>query len=313
MNVPALPWLQRRFVPAAVVAVAIALALSYLAVSLDRGGTAQSVFGWAAALAPPIFIGVVAGLGRPKTPVRSALALIGIALLLVAPLFGEAYFCILMVSPIYLGLTPLIAVITRKLFVRAPAAAKVAALLLPWVAFAADRPVPVSELPLVTVSDAVVLPAPPEAVWAAIDRLEMDFPRPEAAFARWGLPVPRMLHGHGAGVGAERRLVFHNGTLVGRVIQSSAPRRFALTLACEDPGAEFFDHWVALEDTAFDLEPLPGGGTRLVHTTHYRPLVRPRPWFTAVERYGSHLLQGYLLRSFVPRVKALAGPPVALR
>lgn len=314
-SAPSPSWLERQFAPAAAVVVCFSTALAYLAMVRGSGDALRSVFGLGAAFAPPIFIGIVAGIGRPQAPVRHALILTGIALLAVAPLFGEAFFCVIMLSPLYLGTTPLVALLARAIFRRVSRrSARVAALLLPWALFAADRPVPVRELPVSTVSDAVELAAPPAAVWAAIDRLDMTFPQPDAAFARWGLPIPRALHGQGAHVGAERRLLFHNGTLVARVTASEAPRRFSLALSYEDAGREFFDHWVVLEDTEFVLEPLPGGRTRLVHTTHYRRLVRPRVWFPVVERYGSHLLQGYLLRAFsLQRFAVEPAPAVASR
>jgi hypothetical protein len=174
MNVPSESWLEKRFVPAALVAVASAASLAYL--------------------------------GRPRVPVRHALLLTGVTLLLGAPLFGEGLICLLMLAPIYLAITIVVAVLARALFRAASPAVRAGALIAPWLLFAVDRPVPVGELPIERVRDEVVLAVAPEDVVASIDHLELSIPPPPPGLLRWGLPIAQALHGKGIGVGDQRRL-----------------------------------------------------------------------------------------------------------
>jgi len=75
-------------------------------------------------------------------------------------------------------------------------------------------------------------------------------------------------------------------------------RRAAMTISYENVGHEFFDRWLTLEDSTFAFDPLPGGRTRITHTTHYRRLLAPAFYFGPLEEYGVHQMQRYLLGAF---------------
>src|SRR5207248_7878241 len=108
--------------------------------------------------------------------------------------------------------------------------------------------------------------------------------------------------GEGNALGAVRRVVFDNGTVVARVVASDVGRSFTVRLGYENAGHEFFDRWLVLEDATFTFEPLPGGRTRFVHTTRYRRLLEPAFYFGPLEEYGVHEMQRYLAQRFVARI-----------
>jgi hypothetical protein len=150
---------------------------------------------------------------------------------------------------------------------------------------------------VIEVRDAIVIDRSPDVVFREVQHLRLPLP-PPSVFLRMGFPRPIALQGEGLSVGAERRLVFHNGTVVAKVTSVEPGRRFTVALHYEDAGHEFFDRWVLLDDSTFDFEPVGAGSTRLVHTTHYRRLLAPGFYFGPLEEYGVHEMQRYLLATF---------------
>ncbi len=148
-----------------------------------------------------------------------------------------------------------------------------------------------------TYADTIVIDAPPEVVWASIERLHLDFAT-QAPWVVQALPRPLAIRGGGASVGSERRVIFDNGVVLARVTASDPPRSFEVALSVEQSGREFFDHWSDLETSRFVFEALPDGRTAVTHSTTYRPLAWPRWYFAPAERALGSVLQRHMLEAY---------------
>jgi hypothetical protein len=245
-----------------------------------------------------MLLGTFSATRNPKSPVISTMKYTTIILALIAPLLGEGAVCLAMAAPIVYpvaALTAHLAADGRRKKLRA-------VVLLPF-AFAILQKRPMSELPRMELSDSFEVAAPVERVWNAFDKLVLPLDEPLPLLLRLGFPQPQVLLGGGVHVGAERRVVFDNGIVVATVVESDPGRSFKVRLWYEKPGHEFFDRWIHLEDATFDFTPLPGGRTRVSHTTHYRRLLEPAFYFGPLEEYGVHLMHRYLLATFTHAIE----------
>ena len=271
-----------------------------------RGGDGV---GWASMYAGPLLVGTLAGVGWPQTPVRRAFTLAGLTLLCALPLMGEGVLCLIVLAPWYAVGAPLTAAgvgwAARRYqlgpWAKAAMAATAAALLLG--APALDRPA-LRALAPVTLSDTVVLDAPAQVVWDSVERLHLDLEGDPPVWMRLLLPVPAEIRGGGASPGDERRAVFQNGVVVATVRAADPPHGFEVALSIEDPGREFFDHWVVLQDSTFTFVPLPDGRTAFTHTTTYRPRHAPRAFFQPIEIALGRRMQAYLLDAYARELRA---------
>lgn len=255
-------------------------------------------------LSAPVHLGILAAVIRPDIPGRLSLAMSVVCVLAAAPIMEEGAVCLVVIAPWVVVLTPLIALLAgwglRRLgWDGARGIALLSALVLPvsmtWADVELRRDMPEE---ILVFEDSVVVDAPRTAVWASIERLELDLDKGAPWVVRALLPRPIAILGGGAHPGAERRVVFSNGTVVATVTAAEAPSRFDIDLRVEDAGVEFFDHWTNLRDSTFELEELPGGKTRVVHRTRYEALCFPRWYFAPVEEYFGRKLQAHLLEAY---------------
>jgi hypothetical protein len=245
-------------------------------------------------VAAPVFLGILAGLGRPQAPAKAACKLVALCFLVGAPALGEGVVCMIFLTPIGFIVAPLVALITARF------GKSRALLVIPFVfPFLEPRP---TDLPLVTMTDSVDVDQPIERVWASIDTLHMTFLEPAPWLVRLGLPTPLRIEGGGTFVGAERRVVFDNGVVVATVTGSERLHHFAFDLRVEQAGREFFDHWSVLENAEFDFESLPNGQTRITHSSTYRAFIFPRWYAEPLERFGGQLVQRYMLEAYVKAI-----------
>lgn len=261
---------------------------------------------------PALLAVAVAMAPRPGSATGVAMKSTALALLLAGILFGEAFICILMASPIFFLLAGLagkgIDVAERRRRRKLPAneermgAAPAAALVLivaaipamegvvPWFAFDRDE-----EVTVVRVIDAA--PSDVEAALAAPLRFDAPLPR----FLRLGFPTPGAASGAGLRVGDERRVEMahghHPGTLVMRVTES-APGRAVFTPVSDDT---YIVHWLSWRNAEVAWRPV-AGGTEVTWTLRYRRRLDPAWYFGPLERHGVGVAGGYL-------IDALATPP----
>lgn len=253
--------------------------------------------------AAPLLLGILSGLFFRTRPVLKSLGLSLVCLLVVTPMMREGLLCLVFILPFHLVVSPLTAqlvVILRRTRRSAPRPDGVELLLLlvPFAAALWSRLNPPDPVAPVILVDSVVADAPPEAVWRSIDRLQLQFTQPAPWLVRAGLPQPLEIRGGGAFVGAERRVVFSNGTVLAKVTRADAPRSFEVALSVEESGTEFFDHWSVLGDSRFELEAMEGGRTRITHSTSYQPLSYPRWYFEPIERYLGRRVQHYMIDTY---------------
>jgi len=264
----------------------------------------EGVVGAWTLLAAPLLLGVVAGLRRPRNPATSALKLVLLSMVVAAPALGEGLVCMVVVLPWNLIIAPIVAALTAWLSGKLGGHARALTLLLPLSCL-----LPLldgrrgTELPLVELEDSVLVDAPIEQVWSSLEYLRLPFDTPAPFLVRLGLPQPVGIVGGGAFVGAERRVVFTNGTVVARVTRTRPPFEFDIDLSIERPGREFFDHWSTLVDSRFILEPAGEQLTRVTHRTRYRAKVFPRWYFEPVERAGGRLVQRYMLEAYARQLR----------
>lgn len=268
-------------------------------------------------VATPLLLGVIAGLRRPKRPAASALKLVLLSMVVAAPALGEGLLCMVVVLPWNLIIAPLVALLTAWLSGKLGGYRGGLMLLVPLsclLPLLDGRP-DGRELPLVEIEDAVLVDAPIEQVWSSLEYLRLPFDTPAPFLVRLGLPQPIGIEGGGTFLGAERRVLFANGTVVARVSRTRPPFEFDIDLSVERPGREFFDHWSRLVDSRFTLEATGRNQTRVTHRTRYRALVFPRWYFEPVERAGARLVQRYMLEAYARQLRpfAEAGPAVSSR
>jgi hypothetical protein len=288
---------------------------------LNHGGRQNDTFvgiGVASLASGPWIMGVLAGIFRTEKAVRTSLLLCVVSLLTFAPLAGEGAVCLIYIAPWFLVVAPVSALVTRAVVrwrkkTRQPLAA-IFLLLLPSGSFWLEERF-TTRAESVTLSNSVIIAAPVEQVWAELATVNLSVAQPAPVLVRALLPVPLGVVGGGAHVGAERRVLFHNGVVIARVIRSEPPLRFEMDLSVTDPGKEFFDHWARLGRSAFVLEPLPDGWTRLTHATSYEPRVTVRWYSEPIERWLGQLLQGYALQAFAEQLfpERTLSSPVAVR
>jgi uncharacterized membrane protein YhaH (DUF805 family) len=210
----------------------------------------------------------------------AALALMAVAL--------EGVVCIAMATPLALGVALLGAVIGREMAIRGTEdVIRVGAViaLAPLVPGAA-APVPPA---LHEVRSAIVVEAPPEAVWRRVVSFG-EIPEPPAGLFRLGVAYPVRAVIAGEGVGAIRRCVFSTGTFVEPITAWDEPRRLAFDVSAEPrPMREWspyatvhaphLDGYLRSRRGEFRLVPLPGGRTRLEGSTWYTLAMEPAAYW----------------------------------
>lgn len=298
-----------RFIWLVAVAVGALGALLMLGKRISTLGTLPSEafvgIGVASLASGPWIMGVLAGIFRTEEAVSTSLLLSVVSMLTFAPLAGEGAICLIYIAPWFLVVAPVSALVTRAVVRRRRKTPQplgpIVLLLIPSGALWLEERFPTRVEP-VTLSNSVVIAAPVEQVWAQLATVDLSVAEQAPALVRALLPRPLGIVGGGAHVGAERRVRFHNGVVVARVIRSEPPLRFEMDLSITDSGQEFFDHWARLGRSVFVLEPLPDGGTRLTHATSYEPRVTVRWYSEPIERRLGQLLQGYALQAFVDQL-----------
>lgn len=289
-----------------------------LSTSSDGANQALGSIGWVTLTTGPWIMGVLAGIFYPEKAMRTSLLLSVVSLLIFAPLAGEGAICIIFIAPWFLVVAPVSAALTAAVArwrkrTQQPLAA-LFLLLLPSGALWLEERFPTPVEP-VTLSNSVIIPAPVEQVWDELAAVDLSVTRRTPVLIRALLPQPLGVAGDGAYVGAERRVTFHNGVVLARVIRSEPPLRFEMDLTVTESGREFFDHWAKLGRSSFVLEPLPDGRTRLTHATSYEPRVTVRWYSEPFERRLGELLQGYVIEAFAEQLfsRGPASSPVAVR
>lgn len=284
---------------AVLVSTTIALAIAALSFFFFR------TYGFALFMGVPFVIGfvgaVVHGLREPRPVMQSltvalvSLALVGGALLGLA---WEGVICLAMAFPIALPMAIIGAyvgyLVQPSAQLRTGAAVVAFPALLPLlIAGEATMPPPA---PLYAARTSIVVDAPPERVWRNVIEFRDIDEAPEWYF-RAGIAYPLRAKIAGAGPGAKRYCVFTTGAFVEPIEVWDAPRRLKFSVTSNPPPMRelspysdirpaHLDGFLASRGGQFELEPLPGGRTKLTGTTWYQHHLWPasywRLWSDAI-------------------------------
>lgn len=266
--------------------------------------TSPMAVGEALLYAAPLFLGILAGIHRPEAPTKTALGLVGLMLLVAAPLMFQDFVCLIFIVPVNVVVAPIAAKIASKgqhaRFVSPEARGVVNFLLLliPFTGAIADSVAPPAIGTPVELVDSTVIDMSRDDVWRSLDGLHLRFEREPSWIVRMLLPVPQELVSGGNEVGAERRVIFSNGVAIGRVTHSVPGERFTFSLSTEAHGEGFIDHSVRLDESEIVLESIDAEHTRITHRTTYTPLAMPRWYFEPGERWLGKQLQAYMLEAY---------------
>jgi hypothetical protein len=283
------------------VLVSTALALAIAAVSFFFFQT----YGFALFMGVPFVIGfvgaVVHGFREPRPMAQSftvalvSLALVGGALLGLA---WEGVICLAMAFPLALPMAMIGAYVGYLVQPRSQWRSGFAVVALPallplLIAGEATMPPPA---PLYATRTSVIVDAPPERVWRNVIEFRDIDESPEWYF-RAGIAYPLRAKIAGSGVGAKRYCVFTTGAFVEPIEVWDPPRRLKFSVTSNPPPMRelspysdvrpaHLDGFLMSRGGQFELEPLPGGRTRLTGTTWYQHHLWPaaywRLWSDAI-------------------------------
>lgn len=209
----------------------------------------------------------------------------GVALLTAA----EGALCLLMAAPLGAGIGAMGAVLGRRIALRdhGPAAHALLGVALLPAAAAAGAHRPASALR--EVRSAIVVDAPPAAVWRRIIAFP-PLPEPSELVFRAGIAYPERAELRGAGVGAVRYCVFSTGPFVEPVTRWEPGRRLSFDVAAQprplhewspyaDVAPPHLDGYFRSRRGEFRLVPLAGGRTRLEGSTWYEMRLEPAAYW----------------------------------
>lgn len=217
---------------------------------------------------------------------------ITLALLLIAPLVGEGYLCILMASPLFyaIGLA-----VGAGIDASRNKTTTLSCAVIIVIVFSLDGVVPVHAR-RETVSVTRVIPAPADEIRATLAE-PMDISAPLPRFLRLGFPRPIAVSGSGITVGASRTIRFSGaegdppGDLTLRVAQGN--ERSALFLATGDTSK--LTQWVLWRSSFVHWQPLDATHTRVTWETTFDRQLDPWWYFAPWERYAVQKANEYLL------------------
>ena len=258
-------------------------------------------YGWGLFVATPFMAGLVTGyLANRDEPISGGetmglvmgSGLLGTLALLMLAL--EGLMCILLIAPLAAAIAVVGGFIGRFTAISWHRRGPLASVALLPLLFALEGAMPPS-VPIVA-EQSIDIAAPPSAVWKSLVSSE-PIGVPPNLVGQVGLAYPLRGRLLGQGVGAERIGDFSTGSARERITRWEPGRRLAFAVLTQPPSMEemspyrrvhaphvsgYFDtDW-----TSFDLEPLPGGGTRLTARAAHRLRIEPAPYWEPIARWA---------------------------
>jgi hypothetical protein len=217
---------------------------------------------------------------------------ITLALLLIAPLVGEGYLCILMASPLFyaIGLAVGAGIDASR---NKTTTLSCATIML--IVFSLDGIIPThARQEIVSVTRTIA--APTDEIREALAQ-PMDIAMPLPRFLRLGFPHPIAISGSGLAVGATRTVRFSGaegdppGNLTLRV--THANERGVLLLATDDSSK--LTQWVLWRSSSVQWQPIDATHTRVTWQITFDRQLDPWWYFAPWERYAVRKATEYLL------------------
>ena len=216
---------------------------------------------------------------------------IAIALCMSGIVFGEAFVCIVMASPVFFLIGTLATVILRWQRRRTLGLMLILPLGFEGVfpQFDSWREESVTVLGVVS--------ADADAVRAALAS-PMRFEAPLPPFLRMGFPTPGVTTGSGLDVGDLRSVEFvHGGHHPGRLaleVTSATPGAVTFSAVADD---SYITHWLSWRTAEVRWRQVAPGKTLVEWTLSYRRRLDPMWYFGPLERHGVRLTAEYLLET----------------
>ncbi|HEY4356515.1 MAG TPA: hypothetical protein VGN16_12260 [Acidobacteriaceae bacterium] len=252
----------------------------------------------------PVVLGVILLLApRPKSATGSILRGMALALLLVAPLVGEGYLCILFTAPLFLVVGLIIGAIADR--TRRRRSTTVSCIVLAFLPLMLEGVVPRLTYDRTTTAEStLVVPASAEQVRAALSQspnITAALPR----FLRIGFPHPLEAHGAGLAPGDSRSIRFSGA-------EGDPPGDLVMRVAESRPGYVRFEtvsdssklkQWVGWRSSEVTYAPIDATHTSVTWRITFDRQLDPYWYFTPWEKLVVHEAAGYLLRvNAVPQV-----------
>jgi hypothetical protein len=217
---------------------------------------------------------------------------ITLALLLVAPLVGEGYLCILMASPLFyaIGLAIGAGIDASRNKTTTLSCATILVIVLSLDGIIPTHP----RREAVSVTRTIAAPA--DEIQASLAK-PMDIAMPLPRFLRLGFPHPIAVSGSGIGVGATRTVRFSGaegdppGDLMLRVARSNDHE--VLFLATHDTSK--LTQWILWRSSSVQWQPIDATHTRVTWQTTFDRQLDPWWYFAPWERYAVGKATEYLL------------------
>jgi len=244
----------------------------------------------------PLVLAFVLALSpRPESAKGSILRGIALALLLIAPLLGEGYLCILMASPLFFAVGLIIGSIVD--WARGKKGATLTCISIAMLPFCLEGIVPqLTHNRAQTATVTSIVDAPSGAVEAALTQSpHIDTPLPY--FLRIGFPRPLAAHGDGLVVGSERTIHFAGA-------EGDPPGDLTMRVTEARPGYVCFTttgdtskltQWMIWRGSEVAYKATDATHTRVTWTIHFERRLDPWWYFAPWEQYAVRDAAKYLL------------------
>ena len=281
-------WMVAGFI----VAFAVSAALYKFLIHEQLGRTSAMFLGI------PAVLGILIALTPKAKTVTGGIAKgTTLALLIVAPLLGEGYLCILMASPLfYLVGCGIGAVIDARRKARGVTASCIALVLLP---LCLEGIVPQLTWDRMQTAEAsAVVNAPEDAVENALAQ-SPDVHTRLPIFLRIGFPRPLEAHGEGLQLGAMRSIHFAGA-------EGDPPGDLMMRVSAQGPGYARFEtvsdgskltQWLRWDSSEVRWQALDARHTRVTWRVHFERQLDPAWYFAPWEQLAAHEAARFLIEA----------------
>ncbi|MBT9331332.1 SRPBCC family protein [Paracidobacterium acidisoli] len=286
----------------------IALAIAFTAGAILYRWLMHRHLGHSAAMflgIPAMLAILVALTPQAKTVTGGILKGITLALLIVAPLLGEGYLCILMASPLFYCVGIIVGwIVDWQRGKRTETVSCIALVLLPLCLEGTVPQLTINRKQ--TVEATRVVDASADAVEEALSQ-GLDVRAPLPVWLRAGFPRPLWAGGDGLSAGAVRTIHFAGaeGDPPGDLVMRVAERRVGYVRFETVSDGSKLTQWVAWENSEVEWRAVDASHTAVTWRIHFERELDPAWYFTPIERMTVREAAGYLIEAnAVPHVTA---------
>ena len=246
---------------------------------------------------PAVLAVVLALTPRTKTVTGGMMRGITLALLVLAPLLGEGYLCILFASPLFYLLGVLVAVpvdMAKRRDKKGQTLSCIVVLLLPLCLEGVVPQLTFNRGQTVEATSIVNGPA------SRVEQALVQSPRIETTlptFLRIGFPRPLAARGQGLEIGAQRSILFSGaeGDPAGYVVMQIAQRRPGYVRFETVSDGSKLTQWIRWDASEVEWVPVDAMHTRVTWRIHFDRQLDPAWYFTPWERAAVREAAGYLI------------------